>query len=317
MGKFEKLVVLTVVFTAAIVLAISFYRGESKADDPLSGAREVLGAERSFPEQASLDRGTPEPSFLLDAGLETPTETPAVEPEPEPVVAGLRPALQPEETGLTMDPSIDVDHRILLETNGLRPSFLDEYRMYTVVEGDTWTGLAQRFYQDGRYTRNLHIANEDLDELAPGKDILVPVFDLLAAEPAASRPSSAPVSEETPVAAAPAFVTNPAARSAAPASAPARTPATTAAQYEVRSGDTLSEISLAVFGTSTRWKEILEANSDQLQKPESLRVGMKLKIPAGGKVPPAGAEKKATKPAPKSSAPAKTSAAAPKKHKVD
>ena len=58
-------------------------------------------------------------------------------------------------------------------------------------------------------------------------------------------------------------------------------------EYEVRSGDTLSDISLAVFGTATRWKEILEANRDKLQRPESLQVGMKLKIPEGGKLPAA------------------------------
>ena len=67
----------------------------------------------------------------------------------------------------------------------------------------------------------------------------------------------------------------------------------------MRTGDTLSDISLAVFGTSTRWKELLEANRDKLQRPESLQVGMKLRIPEGGKLPAA-----AKKPEPKPKAPA-------------
>ncbi len=73
------------------------------------------------------------------------------------------------------------------------------------------------------------------------------------------------------------------------------TGAAKALEYEVKPGDTLSDISLAVFGSATRWKELLEANSDKLRTPESLQVGMKLKIPEGGKLPLAGAPKSPAK----------------------
>ena len=193
-----------------------------------------------------------------------------------------------------------------MDTQGLRPSFLEDYRMYTLAEGDTWSSLAQRFYQDGRYTRNLHLANEDLEQLTPGKDILVPVFDFLAMD-AGLRPGAD----------APALTAQPADAGAAGVSAPTATgtriPADSTRvakplEYEVRSGDTLSDISLAVFGTATRWKEILEANRDKLQRPESLQVGMKLKIP-GGKLP-AAVKKPETKP---KSAADKTAATTKKK----
>jgi Tfp pilus assembly protein FimV len=110
----------------------------------------------------------------------------------------------------------------------------------------------------------------------------------------------------------------------ASASAKKATPATGTAgkalEYEVRPGDTLSDISQAVFGTATRWKEILEANRDKLQKPESLQAGMKLRIPEGGKLPVQAAKPEAKKAEPKTAhaagKPAPTAPTTPKK-KVD
>lgn len=47
--------------------------------------------------------------------------------------------------------------------------------------------------------------------------------------------------------------------------------------YEVQSGDTLSEISLKLLGTSKRTKEIMELNG--IDDPKRIRAGAKLKIP--------------------------------------
>jgi nucleoid-associated protein YgaU len=310
MGKSEKLVVLAVLFTAALVLALAFNRGgkEAEASDPLSGAQRVLdlgtdvggatGARETEAEPA-LDA----PSTAGEQPAQEPTSAGATGPEshgseqaPSLLLnAGKESELVPDDARfgagqsgakLTLEPESDQSRRILMETRGLRPSFLEDYWMYTIAEGDTWSSLAQRFYQDGRYTRNLHLANEDLEELTPGKDILVPVFDFLAAD-AGLRPGAD----------APAFTARPADDGAPAESIPSSVAGTRPAadstragkllEYEVRSGDTLSDISLAVFGTATRWKEILEANRDKLQRPESLQVGMKLKIPEGGKLPAA------------------------------
>lgn len=322
MGKFEKLVVLTVLFVAAIVLAISLNRGSDQveASDPLSGARELLDQEdlstpdmpaaqpQGAADRAGVAQGEDQaPGLMLNAGL-----------EPAPA-AGLQPTTP--DQGLTLEPRSDPSSRILADVSGLRPSFLDEYMMYTVVEGDTWSSLAQRFYQDGQYTRNLHLANEDMPELAPGKEILVPVFDFLAE-------TSAPVAESAPAPlastlASPAGTTPP--RAVPEAAAPLAKPLASASgaklpEYEVRPGDTLSDISLAVFGTATRWQELLDANKDKLAKPEALKVGMKLKIPAGGKLPVAAAtksepKKAASEPKPKT-AQASDKTASTKKKKV-
>ncbi len=50
-------------------------------------------------------------------------------------------------------------------------------------------------------------------------------------------------------------------------------------RHTVERGDTLSEISQQYYGTSRKWKDILEANKDVLQSPERLTIGMSLRIP--------------------------------------
>jgi nucleoid-associated protein YgaU len=49
--------------------------------------------------------------------------------------------------------------------------------------------------------------------------------------------------------------------------------------HVVSSGETLSGISKKYYGTTTKWKKILEANKGVLSDPKQLRIDMKLKIP--------------------------------------
>ncbi|MFO7724615.1 MAG: LysM peptidoglycan-binding domain-containing protein [Oceanipulchritudo sp.] len=49
--------------------------------------------------------------------------------------------------------------------------------------------------------------------------------------------------------------------------------------YTVKSGDTLSRISLNVYGVRGRWAEIFEANRDTLPSPNALQPGQVLTIP--------------------------------------
>jgi len=51
----------------------------------------------------------------------------------------------------------------------------------------------------------------------------------------------------------------------------------TAKTYVVQSGDTLGKISSKLFGTTTKWKKIAEANG--ITNPKHLKVGMTLKVP--------------------------------------
>lgn len=298
MGKFEKLVILTVLFAAAIVLAITFNRGEKKveAGSPLTGAQELLG------EEPGLGAAKEESKPVASEGLQ-----PAQGELPGSLAlnAGDEPAPEAPAFGLTSEPVANRDARILVDTTGLRPSFLEEYMVYTVAEGDTWSSLAQRFFQDGRYTRNLHQANDGMSTLVPGGELLVPVFDFVQAD--AGLQSGTGVASE-PVAAQP-LAAEPSTPSFLPADSnpAAEAPVTPAPaggtlEYVVASGDTLSGIALAALGSAQKWPELLELNKDKLPKPEALKVGMKLKLPAGAKLPSA-SSKPVAKSAPKASQP--------------
>ncbi len=50
--------------------------------------------------------------------------------------------------------------------------------------------------------------------------------------------------------------------------------------YEVRPGDTLSELAQRFLGSSRRYHELYEANRDVLSSPHALRAGVVLRIPA-------------------------------------
>ena len=50
--------------------------------------------------------------------------------------------------------------------------------------------------------------------------------------------------------------------------------------YVVKSGDTLDKISMKVYGTSTKWRKIYEANQDAIKSPNRIYPGQKLMIPA-------------------------------------
>lgn len=64
-----------------------------------------------------------------------------------------------------------------------------------------------------------------------------------------------------------------------PASAINNNPPVPPRVYVVESGDTLSKISLKVYGNPNRWNEIFQANRDQMANANSLKIGMTLKIP--------------------------------------
>ena len=316
MGKFEKLVLLTVLFVTAVVLAVSLNRGKKdegvQAAGPLDAADRLMADEHAGglpettytpPSEGEVQpitggTGGPEASLLLDAGSD-----PVTPGAPE---AGTitPPSQAPLTPTLSLEKEFDPSRPILLADAGLRPSFLDDYMVYTLAEGDTWSTLAQRFYQDGRYTRNLIQANDGLQVLVPGKEILVPIHDFM--QPAAGL-QSAPGAAEFALAPADASATK-------PVDAPVTSVAGKGGEYVVRAGDTLSEISLSVFGTASRWKELLDANKDKLSSPEGLQVGMKLKIPPGGKVPVV-AKGDAKKPAPVAKKPEAAPAEAPPKKK--
>jgi len=139
-------------------------------------------------------------------------------------------------------------------------------RLHTVREGETLWSIAQRHYGDGSLHARLAAYNRsrmpDPNALRVGLTLLIPAREALLAgdeRALASRGANA-----TPAADPPAASTSPERRS--------RT-------YTVERGDTLGEISMALLGTSKRWREIYELNKDRIDDPNNVLVGTTLRIP--------------------------------------
>ncbi len=50
--------------------------------------------------------------------------------------------------------------------------------------------------------------------------------------------------------------------------------------YVVKAGDSLSTIAEELLGDAGRWKEIFEANEDEIDDPNQIKPGQELKIPS-------------------------------------
>lgn len=116
--------------------------------------------------------------------------------------------------------------------------------------------------------RKLRAENEQLRKNAA---TLQNQLQRVSAQLAAARHTPVPVIVQQPVNTASPTSTTPAAAPSRPANVPPT--------YTVQPGDSLSKISQAVYGTSSRWRAIYEANQDQLKNPHDLKVGMVLKVP--------------------------------------
>ena len=93
---------------------------------------------------------------------------------------------------------------------------------------------------------------------------------------AATGSTSATTAPTTGSAAAAATTTRP----TSPTSAPAASAATDGKVYVVEEGDTLAVIANKVYGDSSLWQKIFEANKDVIgNDPDHIQIGMKLKIP--------------------------------------
>jgi nucleoid-associated protein YgaU len=57
------------------------------------------------------------------------------------------------------------------------------------------------------------------------------------------------------------------------------TPSSGVRMHTVQRGDTLFNLAQRYYGSSSKWRDIFEANRDLLPSQNSLRIGMELKIP--------------------------------------
>lgn len=140
------------------------------------------------------------------------------------------------------------------ETGGLRV-IPPTSRVYVSREGETLQAISQQFYGTASHWRAIaRMNNVDPNRLRPGTRLLIPVdprnVQGLAVEEVAE------VGEEAP---------------------PAAPPEPEYTEYIVVSGDTLSDISRALYGRASLWRRIRDANPGI--NPDRLRPGTVLKIP--------------------------------------
>lgn len=132
---------------------------------------------------------------------------------------------------------------------------------HQVVPGDSLSKLARRYYGDDGYWRAIALANPG--KVGPDGQVNVGVvLDIPKREDAELGRHVESIGHET--------VRRVGVRGA-------MLPTT----ITVQSGDTLSELAAKHLGSASRWDELLEANKDKLDSPESLQVGMKLRLPPG------------------------------------
>jgi LysM repeat protein len=65
----------------------------------------------------------------------------------------------------------------------------------------------------------------------------------------------------------------------APSAIPAAAAVSSGKTYKVADGDTLSSIAKKLWGASSRWPDIYNANRDRLASPAALKIGQELRIP--------------------------------------
>jgi nucleoid-associated protein YgaU len=132
-------------------------------------------------------------------------------------------------------------------------------RKHKVAEGESLWVIAKRYYKDGTKSDLIMEANKDKLQhgslMRPGTELVIPYLkeEVPGTQLAAQ---SSPASVHQPEVAPDGKV-----------------------YYTVQEGDILGTISQKVYGTSKRWREILEANKSILSDEKSLRPGMKLCIP--------------------------------------
>lgn len=56
--------------------------------------------------------------------------------------------------------------------------------------------------------------------------------------------------------------------------------------YVVQPGDTLSSIAKTQLGSAIKWRDLMEANDDQVKEIGDLKPGMSLRLPRVGSPPP-------------------------------
>ncbi len=142
--------------------------------------------------------------------------------------------------------------------------------IHYVREGETLYAIAEKFYGNGDYWRSIAQHNPGRvmanGQVRPNVRLVIPNRAGLAQ----LGPDFVPVGGDAP------------GRIRLAPGEPPSGPAPVAAQrtIDVKEGDTLTKLASEHLGTAGAWRKLLDANRERLSRPEDLRAGMKLVLPA-------------------------------------
>jgi nucleoid-associated protein YgaU len=175
----------------------------------------------------------------LPSVTETPLPAARTDPQPAPQPAPPKPEPRPAPVQPQPQPVV------------IAPQFDD----YVVKPGETYETIAKARFGTSRLGLAISRANplKDPKRLRPGDTIRIPRDP----ENIQGKPASSPVPNQ----------------SGTPTTPPSQ------AEYLVQKGDTLSGIARTVWGSGKHWRRIMDANASLLPTEESLRPGMRLRIP--------------------------------------
>lgn len=192
------------------------------------------------------------------ASTYTPNRRPITEPRRR--IIDLQPAHEAAQTE-TIEMGVPVDEERNTGSNPNVNQDTTHIRLHTVRAGDTLYSLAKQYYGSPSFTRPLADFNRNRVmanmQIRKGATLRIPDRAILLGEPVASNVQS-----------------NDQVRAANPPK-----PAQKFKTYKIKSGDTLTEISLALLGTSKRWREIFDLNKNVIPDPDSIPVGKTIRIP--------------------------------------
>ena len=258
MGKFEKIVVLAVLFLVTLILVVSMNTGELEGvpHAAVGGgemSQEPLRPERMLePVTGVLNEGVIEPveadsalvsfdpsSALLSGQIE------AVSADEAPVVveAGFT-EVEVAEAALQLP-----EGALLITLDGLSETPEPGTYWHTCAEGDTYKSLATRYYGDASFYALLQHVNDAWGSAPVGETVIIPSYDVRSKR----RGTRGRIVDMKPVGG--------------------------GVSYRVLEGDNLWKISVKHYGKGSKNLEIYEANRDVLKTPDALRPGMLIQIP--------------------------------------
>lgn len=153
---------------------------------------------------------------------------------------------------------------------------------YDVKEGDTLYRIASKTYGDAKLWEKIRDYNKEKlgssGALRQGVTLLLPPKDVLLGKPyvppVAQTPSNQPNGQQPGQFNGPSTL-----RGDQTPMTPVTAKPSDFKEYTVKEGDTLVAIARKQLNSGKRFAEIIEANKGTLDDPESLTVGMKLRIP--------------------------------------